>query len=79
MGVLFAASLTTLTGVWSAVAAMCIADFMPSTEARGKKRAFLLTIAAAFVSYMLANILVDVSVSSTCWTAESYGRVEVHE
>lgn len=58
-GLLFAASATTLTGVWSAMAAMLIADFLPVHQSGSNARAKAATIAFACVSYLLANILVD--------------------
>lgn len=56
---LFATSATTLTGVWSAMSAMWIGDFMHSPEEGGCKRGIFLTLCFALFSYILANTLVD--------------------
>jgi Na+/proline symporter len=55
--VLFAAALTTLAGVWSAMATMIAADFGPGgATVRGQQR---LMAAFAIVSWLGANLLVD--------------------
>ncbi|NGX28240.1 MAG: hypothetical protein K940chlam1_00415 [Candidatus Anoxychlamydiales bacterium] len=54
---LFAISATTLTGVYSAMSAMVIADFL-----KEKKKAFqskILTVFFALLSFVLANVLID--------------------
>ncbi len=55
---LFASSATTLTGVWSAMTAMWIADFSDAPQ-RGYERSILATACCAAISYVLANTLVD--------------------
>jgi Na+/proline symporter len=56
-GIFFAASATTLTGVWGAMTAMIIGDFLkPSQENR---RMFWIMAGCAWVSYLLSNLLVD--------------------
>jgi Na+/proline symporter len=55
---LFATSATTLTGVWSAMSAMLIGDFL-KTRSEGCGRGILATIGFAAVSLLLANTLVD--------------------
>lgn len=58
LAVLFAAALTTLGGVWSAMAAMVAADFGWATAGRiGTQRAVL--IAGAFTSWLGGTFLVD--------------------
>lgn len=53
---LFLAAMTTLAGVWSALAAMVVADFFPVRLSRlGRQRA--LTLAIAAVSWAGANVL----------------------
>lgn len=54
---LFAASATTLSGVWSAMCSLVIGDFMQ--EKGSVKLGMGLTILFAFVSFVLAGILVD--------------------
>lgn len=55
---LFATSATTLTGVWSAMSAMYIGDFLKQ-EATGCKRSIQATIGFACISLILANTLID--------------------
>ncbi len=56
--VLFMAAMTTLTGVWNAMTAMCVADFCPSKLA-GVREQRLLTAALAVLAWLGANQLVD--------------------
>lgn len=56
---LFATSATTLTGVWSAMAAMGIGDFAKTNTAATCRRSIWLTLCFASFSYLLANTLVD--------------------
>ena len=56
---LFATSATTLTGVWSAMAAMGIGDFTKASPASTFRRSMRLTLCFASISYLLANTLVD--------------------
>ncbi|MBA3815642.1 MAG: sodium:solute symporter [Parachlamydiaceae bacterium] len=58
-GILFAASASTLTGVWNAMAAMCVSDFLDNKIARNKNRTWIITISFASISYLLSNIFVD--------------------
>lgn len=60
-GVLFAAAATTLAGVWSAMSTMIVGDFLQrSVENNGGiKRSVAITLALAFVSYVLSNTFVD--------------------
>jgi len=58
-GILFAASATTLTGVWSALSAMVIGDFFGVNETKKCARVRLLTISFAGLSFFLAHFLVD--------------------
>lgn len=55
---LFATSATTLTGVWSAMSSMWIGDFLKK-KVDGYSRSMLVTTIFAFISYALANTLVD--------------------
>jgi solute:Na+ symporter, SSS family len=56
---LFAASATTLTGVWNAMTAMCVSDFLDAKLAKSSNRTLVITIGFAVVSYILSNIFVD--------------------
>ncbi|MBI2742371.1 MAG: sodium:solute symporter [Chlamydiales bacterium] len=59
---LFATSATTLTGVWSAMSAMWIGDFLKqhsSEKQRDYKRSAVATLCFAAISLLLANTLVD--------------------
>lgn len=56
---LFATSATTLTGVWSAMAAMWIGDFSKSTLKTSCKRSIATTLVFAAFSFLMANTLVD--------------------
>jgi Na+/proline symporter len=55
---LLVAAVTTLTGVWSAMVAMAVADFAPVRLA-GVGRQRVATIAVAVLSWLGANLLVD--------------------
>lgn len=57
-GVLFVASLTTLSGVWSAMTAMVAADF-GWTAARSLRVQRSLTVAFALICWLGANLVVD--------------------
>jgi len=60
--VLFATSATTLTGVWSAMSAMWIGDFIKNSaisKQKNCKRSILITFMFATLSFLLANTLVD--------------------
>lgn len=54
---LFAASATTLSGVWSAMSTLIVGDFLPQNQ--GVKSLKGLTALCAFSSFVLANVLVD--------------------
>ncbi|NGX51824.1 MAG: hypothetical protein KR126chlam5_00111 [Candidatus Anoxychlamydiales bacterium] len=54
---LFATSATTLTGVYSAMSAMVISDFLK--EKKSALQSKTLMIAFAFLSYILSNVLID--------------------
>lgn len=56
---LFAICATTLSGVWSAMSAMVIADFWKCRPKGNYKRGLMLTLAFASISYLLGNTLVD--------------------
>lgn len=59
---LFATSATTLTGVWSAMSAMFIGDFLkqPSLpDLKDYKRSLISTVCFACISFVLANTLID--------------------
>lgn len=56
---LFATSATTLTGVWSAMSAMCVGDFLKAHPSGNCRRGILMTLGFATTSYLLANTLVD--------------------
>lgn len=58
---LFATSATTLTGLWSAMSAMWIGDFLKTSadNKEGCQRSILTTITFALISLVLANTLVD--------------------
>src|SRR5581483_11937839 len=57
-GILFAATATTLTGVWGAMSSMLVQDFCKGRSV-DSRRAFMFTICCAGASYLLSNILVD--------------------
>ncbi|NGX45643.1 MAG: Sodium/pantothenate symporter [Chlamydiae bacterium] len=57
VGILFAASATTLTGVWSAMCTLVIGDFMK--EGASARRSRGLTVCFALCSFLLANLFVD--------------------
>jgi len=57
--VFFAAAATTLSGVWSAMTSMVIADFLEQKDRGSYKRGACITLAFAALSYLLANTLVD--------------------
>lgn len=54
-----AASATTLTGVWNAMTAMCVSDFLGITFTKTGNRTLIITIGFACISYLLSNIFVD--------------------
>jgi solute:Na+ symporter, SSS family len=56
--VLFLAAVTKLTGVWSAMVAMCVADFCPRQLASVREQRWL-TVALAMLAWVGANLLVD--------------------
>ncbi len=56
LGMLFVAALTTLAGVWSAMAAMVAADFGGSSAVGAQRRAI---VVFALLSWLGANVLVD--------------------
>jgi solute:Na+ symporter, SSS family len=55
---LFATSATTLTGVWNAMSAMWVNDFM-NRGLKNCNRSILVTFCFALLSFLLANTLVD--------------------
>ncbi|MCH9626444.1 MAG: hypothetical protein S4CHLAM2_00660 [Chlamydiales bacterium] len=55
---LFATSATTLTGLWSALSAMWIGDFL-KTSAESAQRSVRVTLGFALIAYCLANTVVD--------------------
>lgn len=57
--VFFAASATTLTGVWSAMTAMVIGDYFKKETVKKSTRSILITIGLASLSYFLSNTLID--------------------
>jgi len=57
-GILFAASATTLTGVWGAMTAMIVEDFLKKSS-NDIKRVFLITFCMAVFSYLISNLLID--------------------
>jgi Na+/proline symporter len=57
--IFFAASATTLTGIWGAMTAMIIGDFLKPNSLHGNKRVFLIMSCCALISYLLSNLLVD--------------------
>lgn len=58
-GVLFAASATTLSGVWSAMSALIIGDFFQKERSENYRRSMFLTLGFSLLSFVLANVLVD--------------------
>jgi len=58
-GILFAASATTLSGVWSAMSSLLIGDFFPKGGAGNYKRSMVVTLGFAVLSFLFANVLVD--------------------
>ena len=58
-GILFAASATTLTGVWNAMTAMLVGDFLTVSAGQPHKRTIFITIVFACVSFALSLIFVD--------------------
>lgn len=56
---LFSAAATTLAGVWNAMAAMAIGDFLSKTQSKDFKRGLFLTLSFGLISYILANIFID--------------------
>ena len=55
--ILFAASATTLSGVWSAMCSLAVGDFLKAKNSY--KRSMGLTLMFALLSFVLANVLVD--------------------
>lgn len=58
-GILFAASATTLTGIWGAMTAMIVGDFFYTKLSRNTKRVFLITLCMALLSYLISNLFVN--------------------
>jgi solute:Na+ symporter, SSS family len=58
-GILFAASATTLTGVWNAMTSMLVGDYLTAPGQEKHKRTIFITVACACLSYILSNIFVD--------------------
>lgn len=56
---LFAIAATTLSGLWSAVVSMIIADFLGGGLSKDSRRWTGLSLLVAFVSLILANTLID--------------------
>lgn len=56
-GILFATSATTLTGVYSAMSAMIVSDFLK--EKKDPLRAKIITVIFALISFVLANVFID--------------------
>ncbi|MCB1156386.1 MAG: hypothetical protein KDK45_02700, partial [Leptospiraceae bacterium] len=58
---LFAAGITTLSGVWSAMVTMIIADFLgyQDKEARAEKRGIYLTLIIAVLTYLVSITFID--------------------
>lgn len=56
---LFAASATTLSGVWSAMCSLIVGDFLSFDEKEAPRYSMGLTLIFGVISYLLANILVD--------------------
>jgi solute:Na+ symporter, SSS family len=57
--ILFAASATTLTGVWNAMTAMCVSDFLGTTRVESGRRTVAITAGFAALSLILSNLFVD--------------------
>jgi solute:Na+ symporter, SSS family len=57
--ILFAASATTLTGVWNAMTAMAIGDFSGRSAPQNSRRTALLTAGFAAISFLLSYLFVD--------------------
>jgi Na+/proline symporter len=58
-GILFAASATTLTGVWGAMTSIIVDDFFYKKSSSSIKRVFFITLCMAAFSYLISNLLVD--------------------
>lgn len=58
-GILFAASATTLTGVWGAMTSMIVEDFFYKKFSNSIKRVFFITLCMAVFSFLISNLLVD--------------------
>lgn len=56
---LFAASATTLSGVWNAVISLVVGDFLPQRFKATPNRSILLTLVVAATCWLLANLIVD--------------------
>jgi Na+/proline symporter len=57
--VLFAASATTLIGVWSAMTSMIVGDFFIGESSKKTTRCVLITLCIAACSYLLSNLFID--------------------
>ena len=57
--VFFMMAATTLSGVWSAMSSMFIADFLKKSKKEDYKRGLLLTLFFAFISYLLGNLFIE--------------------
>ncbi len=58
-GILFAASATTLTGVWGAMTSMIVEDFFYRKSSNSIKRVFFITLCMTVFSFLVSNLLVD--------------------
>ncbi len=58
-GIFFAASATTLTGVWGAMTAMIIGDFLQPISSSKNRRMLWVMVGCALISYLLSNLLID--------------------
>jgi len=56
-GILFAASATTLSGVWSAMSSLVVGDFLSRKGEKSHRRSMGLTTCFAITSLLLANLL----------------------
>jgi SSS family solute:Na+ symporter len=57
--VFFAASATTLIGVWSAMTSMVIGDFFKTESSKKSTRSILITLCITALSYLLSNVFID--------------------
>jgi len=58
-GVFFAASATTLIGVWSAMTSMIIGDFFKEEFSKKSTRSILIAFCITVSSYLLSNLFID--------------------